>query len=151
MKKFLLVSAFFTGLLAAQIAVNFNPNTGDAALDLSLNSLNVTAKADLKTFTGDISATYKIEVPKIEALITTQKLEPAEIFLAAELAAIAKKPIDEVVKTYTANKAKGWGAVAKALNIKPGSPEFKALKGKADDKNAKAKAKKETKGKPAKK
>jgi hypothetical protein len=33
-----------------------------------------------------------------------------------------------VMKKYKAGKKKGWGALAKSLGIKPGSPEFHALK-----------------------
>ena len=35
---------------------------------------------------------------------------------------------DQVFKIYNANKGKGWGVIAKELGIKPGSPEFHALK-----------------------
>ncbi|MEK6793740.1 MAG: hypothetical protein AABZ39_03115 [Spirochaetota bacterium] len=141
MKKFFILSLAAAGMLAAQITGSFNFNTGDASLDLSLNNLNVTAKADVKIFTADLSAAYAIPVVKLDSLITVQKMEPAEVFMIAELATAAKKPIDEAVKVYTANKTKGWGAIAKELGVKPGSPEFKALKTKADSKNEKAKGK----------
>jgi hypothetical protein len=41
---------------------------------------------------------------------------------------IARKPPAAVIEIYNKNKGKGWGAVARSLGIKPGSPEFKALK-----------------------
>lgn len=50
------------------------------------------------------------------------------------------------------NKSKGWGLTAKEMGIKPGSPEFKALKQKSREKSKKMKAKKkggkDKKGKP---
>jgi hypothetical protein len=33
-----------------------------------------------------------------------------------------------VVDVYKKNRGKGWGVIAKSLGIKPGSPEFHALK-----------------------
>jgi hypothetical protein len=59
-----------------------------------------------------------------------------------ELGRIAKKPPATVLEVYKKNKSQGWGAVAQAVGIKPGSPEFKALKAKASERNRKLKAKK---------
>jgi hypothetical protein len=36
--------------------------------------------------------------------------------------------MDVVLQQYRVNKKQGWGAMAQSLGIKPGSPEFKALK-----------------------
>ncbi len=72
----------------------------------------------------------------------SQGLAPAEVYLAAGLASVSGKSIDLVVETYRKNKAKGWGAIAKDLGIKPGSKEFKALKDKSGSSAAKAKKKK---------
>jgi hypothetical protein len=33
-----------------------------------------------------------------------------------------------VLGLYKKNRGAGWGAVARSLGIKPGSPQFKALK-----------------------
>jgi hypothetical protein len=38
------------------------------------------------------------------------------------------RSIDVVTAQYKKNKGRGWGALAKSLGIKPGSPEFHALK-----------------------
>ena len=53
--------------------------------------------------------------------------------------------IDDVIISYKKNKEKGWGVIAKEMGIKPGSPEFHALKGKT--KTRKDKGKSEGKGK----
>jgi hypothetical protein len=57
-------------------------------------------------------------------------LQPAEIVLAGRIGVIVDKPVDTVISSYRSNQSKGWGEVAKDLGIKPGSPEFHALKGK---------------------
>ncbi len=123
--------------LAAQM---FSFGTGDAGLDISLNSINVQAQANIGSFTADLSVSFGVPQTQIQAWITVEKLQPAELYFALELSRIAAKPAATVFEIYRANKGKGWGAVAKALGIKPGSPEFRALKAKVVDKDKAIKA-----------
>lgn len=124
--------------LAAQISFK----SGDAQLDVVLNSLNVEAEASVGPFTADLSVSFGVPQPPIQAWITVDKLKPAEAYLVLELARISKKKPTVVLGIYKKNKGAGWGAVAKALGIKPGSPEFKALKAAAAKQRDKAKARK---------
>jgi hypothetical protein len=71
-----------------------------------------------------------------------EKLQPAEVYLVLELGKLTGKSPASVIAIYKKNKGKGWEAVARALGIKPGSPEFKALKNAAAEKNKKIKARK---------
>lgn len=41
---------------------------------------------------------------------------------------LAGSCFDAVYQVYQPNRKKGWGVIAKELGIKPGSPEFHALK-----------------------
>lgn len=81
--------------------------------------------------------------------IQKRKPVPSDIEIAQE----AKiRPIVEIAEGYGIcdtcidhfgrYKAKGWGAIAKELGIKPGSKEFKALKDKTAASAEKAKKKK---------
>jgi hypothetical protein len=55
--------------------------------------------------------------------------EPADAVLCLWLGQQSHRPYDVVMREYrTHKKGKGWGALAQSLGIKPGSPEFKALK-----------------------
>lgn len=107
--------------------INFR--TGDATLEAELNTENKKALADLSTFKSNISREYSIAAPKIDGFLKIMK--PAEVLLAFRISTITSKPIDRVVESYKVNKTKGWGFIAKELGIKPGSPEFHALKGKS--------------------
>jgi hypothetical protein len=49
--------------------------------------------------------------------------------MCLQLGYMTKKPLNVVLQTYKKNTGKGWGNIAKQLGIKPGSPEFHALKG----------------------
>lgn len=60
-------------------------------------------------------------------VINTVK-EPADAFMVFQLGQLARQPTDRVLQVYQSGEGKGWGAMAKDLGIKPGSPEFHALK-----------------------
>ena len=127
MKKyilFILLFGFFSGI-QAQIAFR----TGSADLDSHLNTVNKDAKQNLPKYKMDLSVEYKVSVKKINSIFAL-KMEPAEVYLVLRIAKITGRSIDDVLRIYKANKNKGWGYISKQLGIKPGSPEFHALKGK---------------------
>lgn len=115
--------------------------SGDLELDTALSELNATAHLDFDSFQTDLSLSYNLKESQVEYFTTQIKMEPADIVMACELSVIAKMPVDKVVEVYKVNKAKGWGAIAKELGIKPGSAEFKALKGKVSGYTVKMKQK----------
>ena len=102
--------------------------TDDAQFDADLNGINDNAKLDIKLFNKNMSIEYGIPEKKVEEIKVVNKMEPAEVLLALELAKLSKKSIDDVLKVYKDNKANGWGYIAKQMGIKPGSKEFHALK-----------------------
>ncbi|MBP7094511.1 MAG: hypothetical protein KBC36_00320 [Spirochaetia bacterium] len=113
---------------------------GDPKLDASLNELNVSAKLDLPRFWGEVSLTWGVPAKQVAALAA--EFQPAEIYLAAGLAKLSKKPLDTVLAQYRKAKAKGWGALARSLGIKPGSKGFKDLMAKVETSKGKLKGKK---------
>jgi hypothetical protein len=125
--------------LAAQ-TISFN--TGDADLDVTLGSLNIQASADIGAYSTDLSVSFGVEQPQIQTMMTVEHLQPAEVYLVLELGRISGRPPASVITVYRQNKGKGWGATARALGIRPGSREFKALKAHADDKDRKFKGRK---------
>lgn len=125
-----MVLFLFSGveLFAGDTGILYNALTGDKGLDLSLEKLNSTAKGNLDGFISDLNKSYGVAKEKIESLIRTDKMEPADVYMAAKVSQATDEPIDDVVKKFKANKGKGWGVVAKELGIKPGSEEFHTLK-----------------------
>ncbi len=119
-------------------------NTGDIQLNASLSLIDDDAKLNFTLFKSDISATYSVSTAKIDSWSVQFGMRAGDIYIALEIAKLTQKPADEVVKVYQANKTKGWGAISKELGIKPGSPEFHALKDGADTRTKKGKGK----GKP---
>jgi hypothetical protein len=146
MKKTILAFASFICLSVNAQERAYTPQTGDKELDNVLTDINTRAKADMETFQNDLEATLSLPKVKTQELLT--KLSPADVYMAAQTAQTAVKPIDDVVAVFEKNKGKGWGVTAKELGIKPGSKEFKALKGKVKDKGkSQGKAKNAGKGK----
>lgn len=117
---FLLISAATFG------QINFR--TGDAGLEAELNLINTEANKDLSAFKSRVSSEYTVVVPKIDELLKI--MNPAEVELSLRIKDILGISVDRVAESYKTNKDKGWGVIAKELGIKPGSPEFHALKGK---------------------
>ncbi|PCJ28329.1 MAG: hypothetical protein COA97_01470 [Flavobacteriales bacterium] len=147
MKKILLLPALL--LLISNISfAQLSFKTGSVELDKDMATINADAKLNIKGFTIDLSVSHSIPIPKIKELLKI--MEPAEIILAKNISIIINKPMDDVVASYKINKDKGWGQIAKEMGIKPGSPEFHALKGKTKEKgnsNSKSKGKGKKKGK----
>ncbi|HVO65873.1 MAG TPA: hypothetical protein VMT12_05245 [Syntrophales bacterium] len=108
------------------ILLNGLANAG-GGLDGFLNDLNIQARADMNGFSAKISAQFGVPLPQVHAVIGTVSA-PADAFMVFQLGQFAHKPPERVVQVYQANRGKGWGVIAKSLGIKPGSPEFHALK-----------------------
>jgi len=134
----LILTLLFTIISNAQVLLN----TGSVELDNDLNKINADARLDFGTFKTNLALSYNISDIKIDYLIVSVKMEPAEVYLALELSKLSGRSIDQVVEIYEVNRNKGWGIIAKELGIKPGSPEFHKLKENTKNKGAKGKSKK---------
>ncbi len=98
-----------------------------ADLDSFLKSVNVQAQADMKNFNIKLSAQFGVPVPQVDAIVK-RVAAPADAFMVLQLGQMANKQPEAVLQTYQRSRGKGWGELAKELGIKPGSPEFHALK-----------------------
>lgn len=115
-------------VLALMMIVLLNsPVFAAGGIELFLNDLNVQARADQNGFSAKLSAQFGVPLARVQVVIKTVK-EPADAFMCFQLGQMTQKPSETVMKEYQANKGKGWGVIAKNLGIKPGSPEFHALK-----------------------
>jgi hypothetical protein len=119
MKKILAAAA-----LAAAAAF---PSVAVADLESFLRSVDARAKADVRDFNIKLSAQFGIPVPNVEAIMRTVP-RPSDAFMVLHVSQATRTEPDRVLKTYHANKGKGWGVVAQRMGIKPGSAEFHALK-----------------------
>lgn len=131
-------------LSLAVFTLNVN---ADSELDFALTELNAAARLDFGSYRANIGLSYNLSESKIDYMYVSLKMQPSDIFMAAEISIISGRPIDQVVTVYQTHKAQGWGNIAKQLGIKPGSPEFKALKNRANSCTGKIKNKGNSKNK----
>ncbi len=96
-------------------------------LDGFLGNLNIQAQDDMNGFAARISAQFGVPEVQVHAVIGTVSA-PADAFMVFQLGQMTHRPPDAVLRVYKTNRGRGWGVIAKSLGIKPGSPEFHALK-----------------------
>lgn len=113
------LAAFTVSLLSASIAM-----AGDFDW---LKDLNIRAQADVSGFRATLATRFKIGDTQV-GLVLSNVGSPADAFMVLRLGEMCGKPADYVLERYKANQGQGWGVLAKSLGIKPGSPEFHALK-----------------------
>ncbi|MFA4915974.1 MAG: hypothetical protein WC560_04810 [Syntrophales bacterium] len=137
-KMLLTVSVVF--LLASSASVA-------AASDFDwMPNFNIQAQADPSGFRAKIATRFNIGDAQITTVLSNFP-KPADAYVALRLGEMSGKPIDYVTEQYKEGKDRGWGALAKSLGIKPGSPEFHALKRGDDLYGQKGKGKGKGKGK----
>jgi hypothetical protein len=96
-------------------------------LDSFLSSLNVEARADMNGFSARISAQFGVPQMEVRTVLARCN-QPADAFMVFQLGQMTQRPPATVLQTYQKERGRGWGVIAKDLGIKPGSPEFHALK-----------------------
>ena len=88
---------------------------------------NIQAEADPSGFRARLAVRFKMGDIEIGTVLSNVE-KPAEAYILLRLAEMSEQPIDHVIEKYKSDKAKGWGALAKSLGVKPGSKDFHALK-----------------------
>jgi len=92
-----------------------------------LKDLNIRAQADPSGFKAQLGARFKIGSTEVTTVLGNVQ-QPADAYMMLRLSEMSGQPVKVVQERYGAERGKGWGALAKSLGIKPGSPEFHALK-----------------------
>lgn len=116
----------FVMLSLAAIMASMSP-VAQADLNGLLRNVNNQALSDIKNFNDRLSRQFGIPVPDVEALVRSVP-NPADAFMILQLGQMAHVAPGVVLQKYQRSKGKGWGNLARDLGIKPGSPEFHALK-----------------------
>lgn len=117
-------------ILNAATSVSFSlaASTGDDDFDLTLRNINCEARESLPSYYSSMRISFGASSANVDRLLYHHGLSPADAFMVFRLSIMIGKPIDYVVLSYKKHKGHGWGAIAKSLGIKPGSPEFHQLK-----------------------
>lgn len=88
---------------------------------------NIKAEGDPAGFKARLAARFNLDAVRIDAIVQAVE-KPADAYMVLKLGEMSHRPPEYVLKQYQSQKYRGWGTLAKSLGIKPGSPEFHALK-----------------------
>ncbi len=98
-----------------------------ADLNIFIGDLNTQARANRYDYSYGISNQFDVPIYRVNSILSGVR-EPADAFMCFQLGRMLGMPPERVLETYQSSRGQGWGEVAKRLGIKPGSPEFHALK-----------------------
>lgn len=127
-----LVLGLGLGLAATTVAsaqtVGYNVRTGDVWVDSRLGEINDYGRHYRDPFINEMTGYYGAPRPLLVDLLDRRGWAPGDVYYACAIAHALGRPCVEVVREYDRNPGQGWGALAKRMGIKPGSPAFHALK-----------------------
>lgn len=104
-------------------------SVGAAHADLNayISDLNISAQGDIGGYKAKLKARFGANNAQIEVALRSVE-SPGDAAIVFWLGEQARQPLDTVLNVYRSHRSQGWGAMAKSLGIKPGSPAFHALK-----------------------
>ena len=117
----------FSGAAQAQ-TVGYNVRTGDVWLDNRVGEVNDYGSRYREPFISEINRNYGAPRSLLVDLLERRGWSPGDVYYACALARAANVPCETIVRDYERDRAQGWGALAKARGIKPGSAAFHAMK-----------------------
>jgi len=125
-----LTAAVAVGLAAPASAqtISFRVSTGDGCVDNRLVEVNDYGVRYREPFVNEIVTSYGAPRPYVNELLVTRHWSPGDVYYACAMAHSIGRPCAEVADRYDHDRGHGWGAVAQSYGIKPGSPQFFALK-----------------------
>lgn len=115
-------------VLAQSPTISFNPRTGDVWVDTRLNDINRYGGTYRDSFINEMVRYHAAPRDLVGELLNRPNWTPGDVYYACALAAQTGRPCRSVADGYDRDRGQGWGAIAQRMGIKPGSPQFHALK-----------------------
>ena len=116
------------GAGAQTLSLNWNPRSGDVWVDSQLADINRYGSSYREPFIDEMVRYHGAPRDLVTDLLVSRRWAPGDVYYACAIAQIINRPCRYVADDWQAHGGQGWGAVAKRLGIKPGSPEFHRLK-----------------------
>lgn len=124
----LAIGAVSTPLAAQDVAISWNPRTGDVWVDQRLGDINRYGTRYRDPFVNEMVRYYGAPRDLVTDLLVRRNWAPGDVYYACSIAHILGIPCRNVVDDWDRNRGQGWGEVAQRMGIKPGSAEFHRLK-----------------------
>lgn len=109
-------------------APEWSPRTGDAWVDAVLADINAYGGRYPDAFTDELVRYRGAPRDVVAALLADPAWTPGDVYFACALGQAIGRSCRYVADEWRAHPGEGWGALAQQLGIKPGSPQFHALK-----------------------
>ena len=124
----ILAVAFAAGqnLVAQTTAQTVDP-TKTQDLEDEITQMNQAGQEDLTALLTRMSTQYNVELSVLLDL-SAQGYSPGQLWLALEITATSDTTLANALVLVGETEGQGWGVLAQALGVKPGSAEFFALK-----------------------
>jgi hypothetical protein len=113
---------------AAAPVPEWSPRTGDAWVDAVLADINAYGRRYPDAFADELARYRGAPRDVVVALLADPAWTPGDVYFACALAQAIGRSCRYVADEWQAHVGEGWGALAQQLGVKPGSPQFHALK-----------------------
>ena len=117
-----------TGVMAQSAEEAYQPRSGDAWIDRQLADTNSYAARYPQSFADEMARYYSVPRDYVEAMLQQPSWEAGDILMACALAQVVAQPCRAVVREWSREHAEGWAGVAKRLQVKPGSAQYRELR-----------------------
>lgn len=119
---------FSAETMAQSTEEKYLPRSGDAWIDRQLADTNSYAARYPQSFADELARYYSVPRDYVEAMLQQPTWEAGDILMACALAQVAAQPCRAVVREWSRDHAEGWAGVAKRLQVKPGSAQYRELR-----------------------
>lgn len=117
-----------TGVIAQSTEDTYQPRSGDAWIDRQLGDINSYAARYPRSFANEMARYYSVPRDYVEAMLQQPSWEAGDILMACALAQVMAQPCRAVVREWSREHAEGWAGVAKRLQVKPDSAQYRELR-----------------------
>jgi BON domain len=92
--------------------------TGDPELDDMLGNVDRAARQRVGGVARKIGRENDLPPEMVDWMLNKVGMSPGDAYLAAKVAKVSRRSVEDVVAVYRQNRGKGWGAIAIAKSIK---------------------------------
>jgi len=117
-----------TGAMAQPVEEQYLPRSGDAWIDRQLADINAYAARYPQSFADELARYYSVPRDYVEAMLQQPTWHAGDILMACALAQVVGQPCRAVVREWSREHAEGWAGVARRLQAKPGSAQYRELR-----------------------
>lgn len=105
-----------------------SPRSGDAWVDRTLVDINRFGARYPDAFVDELTRYHGAPRAMVDSLLAVVHLAPGDLYFACALAQVAGQPCRAVVERWQRDPGQGWGAIAQAFGVAPGSAQFDRIK-----------------------